>query len=309
MEKNPHIPVMLNDILELLKDKKIHSFLDCTVGAGGHAKEILENHPSIKEFTGVDRDYSAIKLARENLSSISESRDIDIKWIRNNFGDIYKNIKSKKFDLILMDLGVSSMQLDNKERGFSFMKDGPLDMRMDSSQRLNAYKVVNDYKIDQLTKLLKEHDVIFPKSIAATIIKNRPIKTTTQLSELINSLLRSKNIKSDKNLSTLAFQAIRIHVNDELKSIEKSLDFLLDFLNENGVIIIISFHSLEDRIIKNKFKEWSGNSWLTKDPFTGKPMAKGKNVFRKPLTPKDDEIQDNIRSRSAKLRAFIKSNL
>lgn len=286
-----HIPVLLNEVLEVLKPQKGETLLDATAGYGGHSKEILGRTFQDEGSVLVDRD----SYATEELKATFAGRDVLI--MQDNFADAAKKLADdgKKFDLILADLGVSSPHLDNKNRGFSFKEDGPLDMRMDVSQEITASTIVNRASNDDLARILKEYGEEFrAHRIVRAIVSNRPITSTGQLAKVIENAIRGKRQKVHP--ATKTFQALRIAVNDELGQLERSLPIWLNLLNPGGRIAIISFHSLEDRIIKRFLKSRSGPGYDTELNLATK----------KPITAGHDELVFNPRARSAKLRAAVK---
>ncbi len=278
-----HKPVLLNEIVKFFenlnsREKKI--FGDFTLGFGGHSEEILKNFPNVK-IIGIDRDIESIKIAKERLSNFKDR----IVYYHLNFSEFDK-VLDVKFDGVLLDLGVNSMQLISDERGFSFNSESRLDMRMDRSQDLSAWDVVNYYPPQELERVFREYaDVKYPKRIVQAIIKERQkkkIDTCKELNDIINSFLKRRG---RINPATKFFQAIRIEVNNELGELKKFLEKIWNFLNIGARVAIISFHSLEDRIVKYAFKR-EGVNILTK----------------KPVTPDYEEIRQNPRARSAKLR-------
>lgn len=296
-EELGHVPVLLKEVLNLIKGKKIKRVLDCTIGAGGHALEILNSHPEIEEYIGIDLDEWALKRVFNNI------KDSRLKTYNMNFFNISEDTLGK-FDFILFDLGVSSMQLDEGERGFSFMNDGPLDMRMNLNQKKSAFTVVNNYSKDELKNLFTAYEVKFANRIIDSIFQNRPIRTTKQLADIIKDV--TPKIKSKIHPATLAFQAIRMIVNNEERSIRNALIQAFSMLEQYGIIAVISFHSIEDRIAKYAFKYFSGKSEASSDPITGNRTILGKDLFKKPIVSSDEELKFNNRSRSAKLRAIQK---
>ncbi len=291
-QNQKHNPVLLNEVLHYLNPKTGDRYLDLTAGYGGHAEEILKLTGQYNESCLVDRDPSAIEFLKNKF------KDKEVELINQDFYSASEDLldSGQKFDLILADLGVSSPHLNEPERGFSIENEGPLDMRMDQTQTLDAKKVVNSYSEKQLAKILKEYGEE-PKyvKIANLIVKNRPIRTTTQLAGIVS---RAWPGHSRSHPATRTFQAIRIVVNDELGLIRKAIPIWLDLLNPGGRIVIISFHSLEDRIVKRALKEISGNR--LDSTFT--------ELTKKPVTATKDELVFNPRARSAKLRAAAKIN-
>jgi 16S rRNA (cytosine1402-N4)-methyltransferase len=286
-----HVPVLLEATVKLLNPKKGESYLDLTAGYGGHAGRILEQTGNFSETILVDRDENAIK----SLSSFA-ARGVTL--MHTDFSEAVKRLveKGQKFDMILVDLGVSSPQLDQNERGFSFTNSGPLDMRMDQRQEKSAKTLVNTAPVEELAHIINqygEEPIGFSTSIAKAIVRSRPINETGDLADLIKSLYRGKWKKTHP--ATRTFQAIRIAVNDELKQIEDMLPNLPRLLKAGGRVGVISFHSLEDRIVKRYFKEQFDAGFESElQPLTKKPLAG--DIY-------DDH---NPRSRSSKLRVAVK---
>lgn len=282
-----HIPVLLKEVLEAFQDVKLEVFVDGTVGAGGHAAALLKAHPEIDIYYAVDRDESALEFARVNLKDFS-----CVEFVHANYADI----EVEGIDGILMDLGVSSMQLDQSERGFSFMREGPLDMRMDQTARLTAKEVVNRYSEKELGRIFHEYGEEKRWRQAASAIvqarKKQKIETTKQLAEVLRPVLGWQ--RKHFNPMTLIFQAIRIEVNGELSRLEKALENAVEHLKSGGRLAVISFHSLEDRIVKQTFKRLKDEE---------KSIA---ILTKKPIIASDEEVKHNARSRSAKLRVVEK---
>lgn len=298
-----HKSVLLEEVIENLKIKANGKYLDCTLGYAGHSSEILKGIKNEGFLFAFDQDDEAIKYSQERLTKISKN----FKIFKTNFKDISLHI-NENLDGVLYDLGVSSPQLDNGERGFSFHKDAPLDMRMDMSGKLNAKIVVNEYEEKKLAKIFFNYgEEKYSNSIARNIVKNRPINTTLELVEIIKQSVPEK-YKREGHPARKVFQAIRIEVNDELNILENSIKNAFELLNSGGRICVITFHSLEDRIIKNIFKELCEDDRSAKNlPFVPESMkAKAINITRKPITAGDEELNENIRSRSAKLRVIEK---
>ncbi|BDU60784.1 ribosomal RNA small subunit methyltransferase H [Candidatus Rickettsia kotlanii] len=297
-----HVPVMLNEMLEALSPKDGESYLDCTFGAGGYSKAILESCNCY--VTALDRDPNVIKRAEEIQQNYSERFD----FVETNFADSFAKLKGKKFDGIVLDLGVSSMQLDIVDRGFSFLHDGPLDMRM-SGQGLSAEEFVNTAEEKELADVIYQYgDESFSRRIAKRIVEYRKtarIDSTCKLAKIVRSSIGFRKGKIDP--ATKTFQAIRIYVNDELGELEQFLVNVKNILKKDGRLVVVSFHSLEDRIVKNFFKENSGKpvvrSKYAKDDVTIDPNKWLKIITNKALAPSDKEVGLNIRARSAKLRA------
>ena len=285
-----HIPVLLSEVLATLNPRPGESYLDLTAGYGGHAKEILDVTQQYEGSVLVDRDDFAIEYLKQKFPS-------GIQLVNTSFYDAVQQLVEcgKTFDIILADFGVSSPQLDMKERGFSFKNEGPLDMRMDRRQEFSADDIVNHFKEAQLADIFVRFGEEKPgraKMLAREIVHNRPIKNTKQLADII--IGKSKYSKTHP--AARVFQAIRIAVNDELGEIEKTLPLLPKLLNKNGRLGIITFHSLEDRLVKDYFKEASSygeESLLT-------------IVNKKPIIAESQELVINPRSRSAKLRVAVR---
>jgi 16S rRNA (cytosine1402-N4)-methyltransferase len=288
--QNKHTSVLLSEVLEYLAPQEGNSYLDVTAGYGGHAAAVLDRTKAPSKATLVDRDQNSIK----HLEEVFPEKDVEI--IRNDYLNASKELleQGRKYNLILADLGVSSPHLNEASRGFSFQTEGPLDMRMDQSQDLSASTIVNKYSEDKLAKILKEYGEE-PKAhkIANLIVSNRPITNTIKLAQIIK---RAWPGHSKVHPATRTFQAIRLAVNEELEQLQEALPIWVDLLEPNGRIVIISFHSLEDRIVKNFFKEISGDLYDS----TIKLLTKS------PVVADQNEIVTNPRARSAKLRAAVK---
>ncbi|MCX4083791.1 16S rRNA (cytosine(1402)-N(4))-methyltransferase RsmH [Rickettsia hoogstraalii] len=300
-----HIPVMLSEMLKALSPKGGESYLDCTFGAGGYSKAILESCDCY--VTALDRDPNVIKKAEEIKQNYGERFD----FIETNFTDSFAKLKEKKFDGVVLDLGVSSMQLDIADRGFSFLHDGPLDMRM-SGQGLSAEEFVNIAEEKELADVIYKYgDESFSRRIAKRIVEYRKtarIDSTGKLAEIVRSSIGFRKGKIDP--ATKTFQAIRIYINDELGELERFLVNVKNILKKDGRLVVVSFHSLEDRIVKNFFKENSekpvARSKYAKDDIVIDPNKWLKIITNKALAPSDKEVGINIRARSAKLRAAKK---
>ena len=298
-----HKSVLLNESIEGLNIMPDGIYIDATLGYGGHSGEILGKIETEGFLFAFDQDMDAIAYSTEKLSKISDN----FKIFHTNFKNM-KDYIDVKVNGVLFDLGVSSPQLDDASRGFSFHKDAKLDMRMDKDAKLTAYDVVNNYSLEKLIDILfvfgEEKNA---KSIAKGIVKNRPIKRTLELAEVIkNSVPESYRRKGNPCRKT--FQAIRIEVNNELGILEESIKNAFDLLKPGGRIAVITFHSLEDRIIKNVFNELTSENPLAKRlPIVPKEMqAKAKLITKKPIVPTKEELEENNRSRSAKLRIIEK---
>ncbi len=286
-----HIPVLLDATLELLKPQKGESYLDLTAGYGGHAEAFLAKTEVQTSATLVDRDEYAI-------GKLSRFADNGVKLLHTDFVSAATELieQGKTFDIVMIDLGVSSPQLDQSERGFSFKNSGPLDMRMDRRQELSAEKLVNTAKADELVRIIREYGEESPsqaKRIAAAIVKARPLKTTGELADLIAHEVRGKWGKIHP--ATRTFQALRIAVNQELQQVESILPLLPKLLKKGGRVGIISFHSLEDRLVKRYFAEQKAAGF----------EAELQILTKKPLDGATYDVH-NPRARSAKLRAAVK---
>lgn len=309
-----HISVLKNEVINFLNVKKNGIYLDLTLGYGGHSSEILK---IIKNGCGklfaFDVDKSVLNVCNEKLSKISQNYEI----IHSNYKDFDKEMlkrKINKIDGILMDLGVSQMQISDGKRGFSYIIDGELDMRMDQSNNnlITAKFIVNNYSLQQLRKIFIENgEEKYAYKIAKNIInyrKKKKINTTLELVDIIENSKINKNFQKKGHPAKKVFQALRIEVNNELNILKNTLPKLLSFLNKNGVLVVISFHSLEDRIVKNIFNQYS-RSFGNRDDDCEKPkkhLIKFKLLTKHVLIPSNEEILLNHSSKSAKLRAIKK---
>lgn len=302
---NKHISVLLNESIEGLKIKKEGIYVDCTLGGGGHSAQILAQIKDGHLFA-FDQDTYAIKVASEKLSKIGDNFTV----INENFVKIKECLNSLgifEVDGILYDLGVSSFQLDMAERGFSYRFDGPLDMRMNQKDSLTASIVVNDYSLPELKRILYEYgEERFAPLIAQKIVLERtkqPINSTLQLVDIIKKALPASVLRKDAHPAKKTFQAIRIEVNHELDYLKKSINDGLELLCIGGRMVVISFHSLEDRIVKQIFKERTSIN-LPKDMPIIPPEYEPKFalVNKKIIVPTENEINENLRSHSAKMR-------
>ncbi|TNK82984.1 16S rRNA (cytosine(1402)-N(4))-methyltransferase [Mycoplasmopsis pullorum] len=295
-----HYSVLLNETIESLDIKPDGVYVDLTLGLGGHSAEILKKLNQQGLLIGFDKDEYAIEKSRQRLSQIADNFILIRSDFRNIRSQLMK-LKIDKVDGIIADLGVSSPQLDISERGFSYNKDARLDMRMNQDQEIDAYYIVNNYDEVALAQILIKHaDVKLAKQVAKAIIKSRPITTTLELVDVIKSAYPAAILRQ-KNPAKAVFQAIRIEVNDEFNAIQTMLNDSLDLLKPNGHLAIITFHSLEDKIVKNFF----GN--LIKDKLPSKmPVNEIKNYIARQIKPSQAELLENKRSRSAKLRVLTK---
>jgi 16S rRNA (cytosine1402-N4)-methyltransferase len=291
MNKPLHLPVMKDDVLELFKDDHLHMFFEGTLGLGGHAEAILQSHSELDYYLASDQDESALELASARLKSFEKKTDL----VHKNFFHALDD-SDKTFDGFLFDLGVSSMQLDQPERGFSFQKDGPLDMRMDQSQKQSAYEIVNFATVSELKFIFDTLGEEPKAAIAAKLIvearKKKKIKTTLELVEVLKPM-RAGKIRGKIHPATLVFQGLRLAVNQELSVLEKTLRLCFEKCKVGGKICVITFHSLEDRIVKNMFRDEEKKGCF-------------KNVFKKPKLPSAQEMKFNPRSTCAKMRALVR---
>lgn len=309
MEFN-HRSVLLEETIEGLNIKPEGTYVDGTLGGGGHSYHILERLNDQGRLIGIDQDEAAIIAAGERLKDYQ-----NVAIVRNNYCNMKQELYDlgiKKVDGILLDLGVSSYQLDTPERGFSYMADAPLDMRMDRRSSVTAETIVNSYTQSELATMIRNYgEDKFANNIAKHIVaarNNSPIKTTGELVEIIKSAIPMKVQKNMGHPAKQTFQAIRIELNKELKVLTESLDGMIDMLNPGGRLCVITFHSLEDRIVKNIFKT-NENPCTCPSDFPvcvcGK-VSKGKVITKKPILPSEIEMEENTRSKSAKLRIFEK---
>jgi len=305
-----HIPILKDEIIEMLNINPSGTYVDCTVGGAGHSSAICEKLSKSGTIICFDKDIEALSVSEERLKNYSCIKHF-IHSDFHNFKEKLNELNIDKVDGVLIDLGVSSYQLDNAERGFSYMNDGNLDMRMDSTQKLSAFEVVNNYSSEKLTKILYEYgEEQFTKSIVSNIIKCRgqsPIVGTKQLVDIINASVPIK-VRIDKTSVKRVFQAIRIEVNGELKGLEETLQDIIDKLKKDGRLAVLTFHSLEDRIVKNLFKKESTDCLCDKKlPICiCNHKASIKLVNKKPISASESEIKENSRSKSAKLRVIEK---
>lgn len=304
-----HTSVLLNETIEGLNIKPDGIYVDGTLGGGGHSFEVCKRLGAKGSIIGIDQDAAAIKAAGDRLKDFGEKVTI----VRSNYCEMKSRLHElgiDKVDGIILDLGVSSYQLDTAERGFSYREDAPLDMRMDTRQSMTARDIVNDYSERDLYRVIRDYgEDKFAKNIAKHIVIARakePIETTGQLTEIIRAAIPMKYQKKSGHPAKRTFQAIRIELNRELEVLRDSLDDMIELLNPGGRLCIITFHSLEDRIVKSAFKK-------NEHPCTCPPdfpvcvcgkVSKGSIITRKPILPSEEELEHNSRSKSAKLRIF-----
>ena len=304
-----HKSVLLNETIDGLNIKPDGIYVDGTLGGGGHAYEVCRRLGEKGSIVGIDQDAAAIEAASARLKDFGEKVTI----VRSNYCDMKSKLHElgiDKVDGIVLDLGVSSYQLDTAERGFSYREDAPLDMRMDTRQKMTARDIVNDYTEADLYRVIRDYgEDKFAKNIAKHIVQARavkPVETTAELSEIIRASIPMKFQKKSGHPAKRTFQAIRIELNRELDVLRDSLDDMIDLLNPGGRLCIITFHSLEDRIVKSAFRK-------NENPCTCPPnfpvcvcgkVSKGRVITRKPILPSEEELEWNSRSQSAKLRVF-----
>ncbi|MCT7534045.1 16S rRNA (cytosine(1402)-N(4))-methyltransferase RsmH [Aliarcobacter cryaerophilus] len=298
MQNIPHIPVLYNEVLNCFKDINKGYIIDCTTGYAGHSSGLLNQNSSVKLICN-DQDDEALNFSKNRLKDF-ENR---VEFNKGNFENIIKKFENYPIRGVLADIGVSSLQLDKLDRGFSFNSEN-LDMRMNQNQSLDASTVINSYSQVELENIFKEYGEIREyKKIASLIVQNRPFYSAKELAEFFYNKLPKGKIHP----ATLIFQAIRIEVNDELGVLDRLFKSMEEAKLKDCIVAIISFHSLEDRVVKNYFKKWSENCICHKDAFRcecGKNHALGKIITKKPIIATNLEIKQNPRSRSAKLRVF-----
>lgn len=304
-----HKSVLLDETIESLSIKPNGIYVDGTLGGGGHSYEIAKRLTDGGRLIGIDQDEDAIRAAKERLSEFADRVTI----VRDNYCNMPKVLDElgiSKVDGILLDIGVSSYQLDEAERGFTYKQDAPLDMRMDQRQEMTAKDIVNGYSEEDLYRIIRDYgEDKFAKNIAKHIVQARqikPVETTFELDEIIKAAIPMKFRATGGHPAKKTFQAIRIELNRELEVLDESIDAMTDLLNDNGRLCIITFHSLEDRIVKTRFRK-------NENPCTCPPdfpvcvcgkKPKGKVITRKPIVPDEGELEENKRAKSSKLRVF-----
>lgn len=308
MEFN-HVSVLLRECIEGLNIKPDGTYVDGTLGGAGHGYEICRCLSEKGRFIGIDQDADALRVSSERLKEFGSL----VTVVKSNYAymkDVLRELKIDKVDGILLDLGVSSYQLDTDKRGFSYRMDAPLDMRMDQSQVMTAKDIVNSYEEEKLYQVIKVYgEERFAKSIAGNIVRRRQekeIETTGELVDIIRSSMPAKVKNGKGHPAKRTFQAIRIELNRELEVLQDSLDDMVSLLGDGGRLCIITFHSLEDRIVKNSFRNMENPCTCPPDfpvCVCGK-KTKGKVITRKPILPDGEELENNKRSKSAKLRIF-----
>lgn len=303
-----HKSVLLDECIENLNIKKDGIYVDGTLGGGGHSYHILKKLNNTGMLIGIDRDTDALKAATERLSEFS-----NFKTVHDNHANIIsilKELQVNGVDGILLDLGVSSYQLDEADRGFSYMHNAKLDMRMNREDKISAYEVVNNYSEDELTRIFIDYgEEKFSKSIARKICQKReesPIETTFELVDIIKSAMPGKALNEKQHPAKRVFQAIRIEVNQELEKLKQAVIDSILSLNNNGRLCIITFHSLEDKIVKHAYEEMQGRCTCPKDfpVCVCNYKSYGKIITKKPILSSEEELEENPRARSAKLRVF-----
>ena len=304
-----HIPVLLEECITGLNIKENGIYVDGTLGGAGHSSEILKKLSTKGTLIGIDRDEEALKVVQERLKDYK-----NVKYVHGNHDEIkeiLENLSISGVDGILLDLGVSSYQLDEASRGFSYMQDAPLDMRMDKTSKLTAEYIVNNYSEEKLANIIYEYgEEKFSRNIAKKICeyrKNKKIETTKELTEIIEASIPGF-AKKEGHPAKRTFQAIRIEVNDEIRPLYNTIKNCIDVLNPKGRLCVITFHSLEDRAVKEAFVDAVGKCTCPGDlPYCVCGVKSlGKVITRKPILPTNEEMDQNSRSRSAKLRIFEK---
>lgn len=306
-----HKSVLLDEVIENLNIKPDGIYVDGTLGGAGHSSEIVKRLSDKGKLIGIDQDEDAILAATQRLSEyVKDGRAVIVRDNYCNIKRVLENLAIERVDGILLDLGVSSYQLDTADRGFSYMHNAPLDMRMDKRSNITAKNIVNEYSETELYRIIRDYgEEQFAKNIAKHICmarKDKPIETTDELTEIIKAAIPMKLRATGGHPSKKTFQAIRIELNRELDVLKNSIDSMIELLNKNGRLCIITFHSLEDRIVKNMFR-------TNENPCICPPnlpmcvcgrISKGKVITKKPIIPSEQEISENKRSKSSKLRVF-----
>lgn len=303
-----HKSVLLNECIEGLNIKKEGIYVDGTLGGGGHSYEILRKLSPNGRLIGIDRDKDALNAASKKLNEFNNFTTVHDNHA--NILEILKNLGIQGVDGILLDLGVSSYQLDEASRGFSYMNDAPLDMRMNREDKISAYEVVNNYSEEKLSRIFFDYgEERYSKSIAKKICKVREenkISTTLELVEVIKSAMPSSALNEKQHPAKRVFQAIRIEVNEELTKLKQAVEDSIKALNNSGRLAIITFHSLEDKIVKHTYEDMQGRCTCPKDfpVCVCNYISYGRIVNKKPIISNEEELKENPRARSAKLRIF-----
>lgn len=297
----PHIPVLLDEVIDIFKEIKSGYIVDCTVGYGGHSEAILKSNPNIKMIC-IDQDDEALEFSKKRLEFYSDR----VIFKKGRFSSVVEDLKEYDISGVLADIGVSSLQLDKKDRGFSFTSP-TLDMRMNPNSPLTAYEVVNKYSKKDLETIFKNYGEFKQYKKLASLIETQRLKKPFESSAQLATFI-SQNFGSGKlHPATLPFQGIRIEVNDELGELKRLLENITNLNISKSLIGIISFHSLEDKIVKNIFKSWTSQCICPKEAMRcecERNYAKGKVITKKPLQPTKEEVDKNPRSRSSRLRIF-----
>ena len=303
-----HKSVLLDECIENLKIRKDCVYVDGTLGGGGHSYHILKALSGTGMLIGIDRDTDALKAASEKLKEFSNFKTVHDNHA--NIKNILERLELSGVDGILLDLGVSSYQLDEADRGFSYMHDAKLDMRMNREDEISAYEVVNNYSEEKLFRIFVDYgEEKFSRNIARKICQKReskPIETTFELVDIIKSAMPSKALNEKQHPAKRVFQAIRIEVNQELEKLKQAVEDSILSLNDGGRLCIITFHSLEDKIVKHAYEEMEGRCTCPPDfpVCVCGYKSYGKIINKKPITSSDEELEENPRARSAKLRVF-----
>ena len=301
-----HKAVLYDEVIENIIVDKDAIYLDCTLGGGGHSMDILENSTKNSKLIAIDQDQNAIDYVNSNINGYEDK----IKIFRNNFQNMDTVIYLagyEKVDRILMDIGVSSKQLDDMSRGFSYKYEAKLDMRMDTSKKLSAYEVINEFSEKELADIIYKYgEEPKARKIASYIVRTRETKNIETTTELANIVIKAIGKKMKKHPAKRTFQAIRIYVNNELEVLEKAIDKAINLLNNNGKLLVITFHSLEDRIVKEKFRYYENPCSCPKDiPIcVCNKKSYGRILNKKAIVANSDELDENNRAHSAKLRIF-----
>ena len=304
-----HKPVLLREVMDMLALKEGMTVIDGTLGGGGHSAEILKLIGKAGKLIGIDRDNDALEFCKKKFAGCDSF--IPVKANYSDMKEVCRELGVEHVDAILLDLGVSSYQLDNVERGFSYMHDCALDMRMDTEQKLTAYDVVNNMSAEELSKIIWEYgEDRFSRRIAEFIVKSRPINTTFELNRAIEAAIPAKFRREGPHPSKRTYQAIRIYVNNELEPLENTIKDAVSLLKPSGRLAIISFHSLEARAVKTTMKYLESDCICPKQSLicTCNKIQEVKILTKKPITASDAELEDNPRARSAELRVCEKTD-
>ncbi len=307
-EEFSHLPVMAREVVELLLPVPGGMFVDCTVGGGGHSAALLDARPDVRVL-GLDRDVDAVEAARSRLARFGDRAKVVHGGFERLGMFVERHGEGEKIMGILMDLGVSSAQLDRPERGFSFRFDAPLDMRMDSKQSLTATEVVNGYEESQLSAVLSQYgEERFARRIARAIVAARPVRSTRELAEIVRDAIPAATRRRGPHPARRTFQAIRMEVNRELPNLADGLDESVHVIGPSGRVLVLAYHSLEDRMVKETFGRWAGDDDDRRVPAKmpvppPKPRPLVRVLTRRPLRPSTDEVAANPRAESARLRS------